>query len=97
MKDVVIFGQKCSMCGELHITTYPWIGFMTYVRQGKLIQDAMPDVSAENREFLISGICPDCQKEIFITDDEGDDCGLITDDDVNEVDEIDWMTNNGLN
>lgn len=80
MKDVVIYGHKCTMCGELHITTYPWIGFITYVKQGKLIQEAMPDVSAENREFLISGICPDCQKNIF-TDDDEDVCGLTFDED----------------
>ena len=34
-------------------------------REGKLIQDAMPDVPPELREFLISGITPEEWKETF--------------------------------
>ena len=29
------------------------------------IQNTRPDGSATDREVLISGICPECQKEIF--------------------------------
>jgi hypothetical protein len=32
---------------------------------GKFIQDAMPDVSAEDREFVISGITPEEWKQAF--------------------------------
>lgn len=37
---------------------------------GVLIQDAMPDVSADEREFLISGITPEEWAEEFKNDQE---------------------------
>lgn len=37
---------------------------------GVLIQDAFPTLSATERETLISGICPDCQDDIFSDEDE---------------------------
>ena len=40
-----------------------WIGRQT--RSGRLIQDIMPDISADEREFLISGITPDQWDETF--------------------------------
>jgi hypothetical protein len=32
---------------------------------GELIQNVMPYLSAEEREFLISRICPNCWNELF--------------------------------
>lgn len=32
---------------------------------GMLIQDAMPDLSADEREFLMTGIMPDTWDELF--------------------------------
>lgn len=34
-------------------------------QSGTLIQDAMPNVSSEDREFLITGITPEEWKEYF--------------------------------
>ena len=34
-------------------------------REGKYIQDAMPYLSADERELLISGICGSCFDKIF--------------------------------
>lgn len=34
-------------------------------QMGMCIQNAWPDGSATDRETLISGICPVCQKETF--------------------------------
>ena len=39
-------------------------------RQGLLIQKAFPYLSADIRELLISGICPECWKEMFGDEDE---------------------------
>ena len=41
-------------------------------REG-LIQDIMPNVSAEDREFLISGSTPEDWEEMFGGDDEDED------------------------
>lgn len=34
-------------------------------RQGELIQNAMPDLSKDLREMLISGTCPKCWNDMF--------------------------------
>jgi len=34
-------------------------------RFGEVIQKALPDATPEERECLISGMCPKCQSEIF--------------------------------
>lgn len=39
-------------------------------QNGKLIQDAMPNVPAELRELFLSHICPTCWKKIFSEDEE---------------------------
>lgn len=95
MKDVVIYGHTCSVCGELHVATYPWIGFIGYVRHGYIINESLPGVSIGDKRFLLEDICPDCQTDD--TDEDEEDFIPDEDVDVNEVDEIDWLTNNGLN
>jgi hypothetical protein len=49
---------RCE-CGVRASITVPVVGFNQWV-QGTLIQRAMPQVSPEDREFLISRTCPDC-------------------------------------
>ena len=34
-------------------------------QRGTLIQNAFPDMSADDRERLITGICPSCRKKLF--------------------------------
>ncbi len=58
--------QDCTLCGKVHKPVildaekyYQWI-----VRNVS-IQDAFPEMSAEEREILISGTCPECWKELF--------------------------------
>lgn len=54
----------CIMCGGIHEIYvrpddyYNWI-------DGQLAQEAFPYLSAEEREMLISGICPDCWNWMF--------------------------------
>ena len=40
------------------------------LKYGKLMQAAFPNLSDEEREVLIQGWCPDCQKLIFGDDDD---------------------------
>lgn len=44
---------------------YDWLA-------GKNIQRAFPNLSADQREILMSGICPECWEDIFEEDDEED-------------------------
>lgn len=54
----------CPFCGESHDVLvneddyYDW-------KDGKLAQDAFPYLPADEREMLISGICPDCWNQMW--------------------------------
>lgn len=40
------------------------------MEDGERIQDILPELPASEREVLISGICIDCQEEVFADPDE---------------------------
>lgn len=54
----------CPFCGKVTTLNVPADGFMAW-QNGSLVQSAFPDMSAEDREVLISGMCIDCQDSIF--------------------------------
>ena len=56
---------SCPFCGEPNVITISQEEYENYYIKGMLIQDAMPDLTATEREMLISGICPSCQKGLF--------------------------------
>ena len=62
-KTVVEFKQ-CVKCGDVHILTLPADGYRQF-QAGIGIQFAMPDVSEDDREMLLSGVCPDCWEELM--------------------------------
>lgn len=63
-KDSVEIAKVCPFCGEECMCEFPADGFAKWMG-GELIQKAMPFVPATSREWLISGICPDCQEKVF--------------------------------
>ena len=63
MKKITV-KMNCVFCGCPHSVSVPSKGYQLW-QAGELIQRAMPSVSPTEREQLISGICPDCQKKIF--------------------------------
>lgn len=54
----------CPFCGVQHFVFVPVEELAEY-EAGALAQDAFKSLSAEEREQIISSICPDCQEEIF--------------------------------
>lgn len=54
----------CVFTGKEHSIEVPTDGLLRWLG-GDPIQVAMPSVSADDREFLISGISPDGWKETF--------------------------------
>ena len=75
IEDKIIIEIKCPICGKIHSVEVNEHAYREWCR-GALIQNAMPTLSATEREQLISCICPKCQADIFGTDeeeDEGDD------------------------
>jgi hypothetical protein len=61
----------CPFCGkETEILVYA-DDYEKYMAGG-LVQDCFPYLGATEREVIISGICPECQKGIFDEDEEED-------------------------
>lgn len=54
----------CRKCQTSH-TLLVNITDVAAWKSGKYIQDAMPYLSADERELLISGTCGECWKEMF--------------------------------
>ena len=63
---ITVNTKQCMFCGKTGTVEVPEDGFQKW-RDGVLIQDAMPDVSKEVREVLITGTHPECWKK-YMTD-----------------------------
>ena len=67
MSNTATVAVPCRWCGsvtELHPSVE---GFVAW-QNGELIQRAMPELDADERELLISGTCPKCWDEMFPPD-----------------------------
>ena len=58
-----IYGN-CVCTGEMYECIVPTEGINKRLK-GENIQDCMPNVSKENREFIISGMSPDGWKNLY--------------------------------
>lgn len=61
----------CPICHEAHTIMVYSDDFYAW-KHGKNAQDAFGYLSAEEREMLISGICPSCWDNLFADEDEED-------------------------
>ena len=64
-----VVAVPCRLCNEVADLTVNIEGFVAW-QGGKLIQDALPELSADQRELLISGTCDKCWNEMFPSDEE---------------------------
>lgn len=55
---------RCPMCKENSELVVLREGFDRW-RDGELIQAALPDLSVDDRERLINGMCSTCWKKLF--------------------------------
>lgn len=49
----------CIMCGRTGVLQVPKAGWEKY-QKGEFVQKAFPDLTADEREMLITGTHPDC-------------------------------------
>lgn len=56
----VVVKTKCPICGRPQNVVVPREGYENWRHKGKLIQNALPTASADEREALMTGICSDC-------------------------------------
>lgn len=67
----ITVATTCPMCGDTAILSLPEAGYEAW-QNGAMIQNALPDLDADDRERLISGICPSCWDKMFGAPDEED-------------------------
>ena len=63
----------CPFCGHANEIAVNEEDYFDWAFDGALVQDAFPYLSADEREMLISGICPTCWKKTFGEEGEEDD------------------------
>lgn len=64
---------RCRLCRTIYALTVWPDKFQAWLDGDMFIQDALPDLSAAERELLISGTCGVCFDDMFGTDDDDDD------------------------
>jgi hypothetical protein len=69
MNKKMLVELQCQICGRSHSVTVNADAYMDWLN-GDFIQRAMPELSATEREQLISSICPKCQERIFGEDED---------------------------
>ena len=60
----------CPCCGKEQVVTVDVNRYEAWRRGELMIQHALPDLTPDQREILMSGICPDCWDMMFKEDPE---------------------------
>jgi hypothetical protein len=68
---VLLTTRNCIECNHPGQVRVPRLEYQAW-RDGGLIQDAMPSLSAAERELIISGTHGECYDKIFDADEEDD-------------------------
>tara|TARA_R100000908_G_C3725229_1_gene126532 strand:+ start:553 stop:765 length:213 start_codon:yes stop_codon:yes gene_type:complete len=64
-----VVAVPCRLCQETTDLEVNFQGFVNW-KAGEFIQDALPELSADERELLISGTCGTCFDALFPSEDE---------------------------
>jgi hypothetical protein len=64
MTETITVSVPCPFCQNSAELDVPFEGYKAW-QSGELAQNAFPDLSADEREMLISGTCPTCWDEQF--------------------------------
>lgn len=62
---------RCPMCNrafKLGLTEEEMAGYRKFQSGDEDVEDAVPGLNAFEREFLMTGMCPDCQSAVFRTE-----------------------------
>lgn len=70
--SMVLISKTCPFCERRFERHFPAAGYYAW-KKGALVQDAFPNDTADAREFLITGICPECFDSMGGDDDDADD------------------------
>lgn len=64
MTKTITIKTTCGFCQEEKSITVSESGYNLW-KQGTLIQDALPELTTEERELLMTNTCGHCWKQIF--------------------------------
>lgn len=64
MPDMITLSVKCYICGKEQLIEVSKEGYEKW-KAGALIQEALPSLSPDKRELLISNTCPACWDKLF--------------------------------
>lgn len=81
-KEVTIV-TACPFCGHANEVAVNEADYWDW-QDGALVQDAFPYLTADEREMLISGICPTCWEKTFGSDEDEEEDHEDWEDDVDE-------------
>lgn len=69
--SMVLISKTCPFCERRFERHFPAAGYYAW-KKGALIQDAFQNDTADAREFLITGICPECFDSMGGDDDDAE-------------------------
>jgi len=64
----VTLTKQCIFCGKIVLINVNRSDLQDYQNSGKLIQNAFPYLTADEREIMISGVCGECFDKVFSED-----------------------------
>jgi len=68
MKELQIYCRMCNMLFKVNVTEQEWKDY----QMGMLAQKAFPNMSADERELIISQTCSLCWDELFSEEEDDD-------------------------
>lgn len=66
---VEVTTQSCMGCAKVEKLTIPKAEYDAWIVEGDYIQTALPDLTPEERELILTGIHPDCWDDMFPEED----------------------------
>lgn len=82
----VVLQVKCVKCNEIHELNVTEESAIEYAKRDRRhVQEIFPYLNADERELLISKICPKCWDEIFSEDED------YEEDDISPEDYKEWV------
>jgi hypothetical protein len=67
--EVEVHTQPCMGCNKREKLTIPKAGYDAWIVEGEYIQVALPDLTPEERELILTGIHPKCWDDMFPEED----------------------------
>ena len=55
----------CRLCRTKHVVIVPAAGYLKWAKGQAKIQEALPGLTDDERELLVSGICGQCFDKMF--------------------------------